>query len=378
VRRWRRGQRKSLGALVLIETAFTGGPAEDEIEVTLFGPGIGECVLVHLGRGDWIIVDSCLDENFDPVALSYLESLEVAPESVRTIVATHWHNDHVTGLNSVIDACPNAQVYISSALAAQEFFAFAEDQAKVEISGRSAVHELRQVVARWEAGTLDVETAGANRRLWQRGEPLEAEIWAVSPSSESHRRMLAAFADAVTSDAEYATSAVNLDEQNEVSVALWISVGGCRILLGADLEASESRRLGWSAVVRLDPPPWDAKAEVFKVPHHGSDDADDEQVWGELLTAQPFALVTPFYSGRRFRPDDADRVRLRARTPHAYITAKEPARKRKRGRRREVERVTRNRTSRPLIMISPGRIRLRSEAAAPAWKVELSGAAGRL
>ena len=36
-------------------------PRTDELEVSLFGPGVGECVIVHLGAGEWMVVDSCLD-----------------------------------------------------------------------------------------------------------------------------------------------------------------------------------------------------------------------------------------------------------------------------------------------------------------------------
>ena len=30
-------------------------PSEDEVEVTLFGKGSGECVVLHLGSGRWTI-----------------------------------------------------------------------------------------------------------------------------------------------------------------------------------------------------------------------------------------------------------------------------------------------------------------------------------
>jgi hypothetical protein len=74
-------------------------PAPDELEVSLFGPGYGECVLVHLGLGEWLIIDSCVNqyEGGNP-ALDYLKSLAIDPaEAVRLIVASHWDDDHVHG-----------------------------------------------------------------------------------------------------------------------------------------------------------------------------------------------------------------------------------------------------------------------------------------
>jgi len=53
-------------------------PAVDELEVSVFGPGVGECVLVHFGEGEWMVVDSCLDRATSrPAALDYLTELGV-------------------------------------------------------------------------------------------------------------------------------------------------------------------------------------------------------------------------------------------------------------------------------------------------------------
>ena len=35
----------------------TRPPAPDELEVSLFGRGVGECAVVHLGSGEWLVVD---------------------------------------------------------------------------------------------------------------------------------------------------------------------------------------------------------------------------------------------------------------------------------------------------------------------------------
>jgi hypothetical protein len=53
-------------------------PFENEIEVTVFGPGFGESILMHLGKNCWAIVDSCIDKaTKNPAALSYLEQIGV-------------------------------------------------------------------------------------------------------------------------------------------------------------------------------------------------------------------------------------------------------------------------------------------------------------
>jgi len=99
-------------------------PNADEVEINIFGPGYGECCLVHIGGGQWIVIDSCVDESGRPVALAYLERVGVDPaESVKLIIASHWHDDHIRGLSSVLRSCVAAKFCASSALSKKEFLA---------------------------------------------------------------------------------------------------------------------------------------------------------------------------------------------------------------------------------------------------------------
>ncbi len=68
-------------------------PAKDEIEISIFGPGIGECILLHLGDNEWIVVDSCIDRiTHGPIGIKYLKDLNVnLATSVKLFIITHWH-----------------------------------------------------------------------------------------------------------------------------------------------------------------------------------------------------------------------------------------------------------------------------------------------
>ena len=92
-------------------------PDKDEFEISLFGPGVGECVVVHLGHGQWMVVDSCYPVGgAEPVALSYLSALGLgiaAGNAVRLVVATHWHADHIRGMARLLEACPQAEFICS-------------------------------------------------------------------------------------------------------------------------------------------------------------------------------------------------------------------------------------------------------------------------
>lgn len=97
-------------------------PQGEEIEVSLFGPGFGECILVHVGAGRWLIVDSCVDRaKHRPVALAYFDEIGVSPSSVEIVLATHWHDDHVAAIDEVVSACTTAQFWCPTDCDVQNF-----------------------------------------------------------------------------------------------------------------------------------------------------------------------------------------------------------------------------------------------------------------
>ena len=92
-------------------------PNADQVEVTLLGPGYGECAVIHLGNDHWAVIDSCRDSySGKPAALSYLESIGVDPEkAVKLVLATHWHDDHIYGMGALVSRCVGAKFCCSSA-----------------------------------------------------------------------------------------------------------------------------------------------------------------------------------------------------------------------------------------------------------------------
>ena len=92
-------------------------PDENEFEVVLLGPGYGESIVLHIGYGAWVIVDSCINHEGKPRALEYLESIGVNPaQGVDLIVATHWHDDHIRGMAKLVEVCSKANFCCTNAL----------------------------------------------------------------------------------------------------------------------------------------------------------------------------------------------------------------------------------------------------------------------
>ncbi len=211
-------------------------PEKNEFELTLLGPGYGESVVLHVGGGVWVIVDSCVDTNGTPQALRYLESIDVDP--VKAI-------------------------------------------------------ELEDVA----------------------------------------------------------------------------------VLLGSDLE-----KRGWTAVLE-NVALRDGKASVFKVPHHGSEDAHEPGVWKQMLELDPLAVLTPWRRGNRTLPIQRDVKRILSHTPNAYATARVGSSTRAPVSRASMVRRTIRESGIRLrrLVMSPGFVRLRYPLASGApWKIETFGSACRL
>src|SRR5262245_46838327 len=103
-------------------------PASGVPEISVFGPGYGECILVHTGNGRWIIVDSCVESKTEfCVPLTYLQQLGIDPAAaVDLVVASHWHDDHVRGLSDVVKRCTQATFVSANVLTGREFYQYVE------------------------------------------------------------------------------------------------------------------------------------------------------------------------------------------------------------------------------------------------------------
>ena len=215
------------------------------------------------------------------------------------------------------------------------------------------------------------EWAVADRPLLKCVAPdIPCTVYSLSPSSATMTLALNEIAQEIPSDRETKRRAV-AQRPNQVAVVLWIKIENISILLGADLEETKDSGTGWSVIVDSSTKP-SGKACVFKVPHHGSRNADQPKVWSEILEEEPFALVTPFVGGGTNLPTRRDTERICGRTPNAYSSAN-PLERHTRKRYGAVEKTIRE-TVRKMRTISAttGHVRLRRKIFDKNnWTVEL-------
>lgn len=354
-------------------------PDDDELEIALFGPGKGECVVVHMGGGEWMVMDSCIGQDREPAASTYLQSIGVDLAGVKLLVVSHWHDDHVGGLARLVETMPGAGLVCPGALAPDEFLQLVSAaDLRPMVKATSGVHEFRRVIETLDHRNQPPRFAIQDRILHRRLGSLPCVVQALSPSDASNREGFEHIRALLGEQGQAERLTVPRPERNPAAVVVWVDVAGVCILLSSDLEVSRDPRKGWTAVLSAPARPT-ADAEVIKVSHHGSVNGHDDEVWRSLVKPSPQAVLTPYLSGSTPLPRPTDIERITGLTPNAYLTRLPGSPKVKRDWRvnKMAEDATRwIRASEPP---NAGAIRLRRHIAAEAsWRVHLSGAAVRL
>ncbi len=372
----------------------TAPPGSDEVEVTIFGPGYGECILIHIGAGRWIVIDSCRRHGSKtPIALEYLQTLNVNPaEAIQLVVVSHWHEDHTSGMGDLVAAIPKAKVALPNVLGGKEFRTYTRLVSSLsgQMDGKGVV-EMNKVFAelrRRPADKVRIERPVRDQRLLEfpatkTAQNCEGRVFALSPAPDDER----AFVDALIAkigELEAATTVGTLQkatinhEPNDVAVAVHVLVGSIAVLLGSDLEESGYPTRGWCSVHEIHSQ--FQKASVLKIAHHGSHTAHHEGVWTDMCEPEVLGVMTPYNRGWKL-PKKSDATRLLGKTQDLYITASPKQKKLPAHRDHGVARLFEKVAGKP-VPIEPGigAVRLRRSAAAgsPAWAVETFGTASKV
>lgn len=357
-------------------------PESDQIEISLFGPGYGESVLLHGGDNSWLLVDSCINPiSKRPSPLEYLDKIGINPsKGIKLVVATHWHDDHIRGLGEVYRSCEMAEFVTSAAMRSDEFLTVVYALGRRSLMETSGVHEFYKVmeILKERRSLTALRFAISDRLIWRKsispiGAGLPCEVHSLSPSDESMKLALKEIGNLLPIERRPKTRAV-AKRPNHFAVVLWVRIGQICILMGSDLENTKDPGTGWSVIVNSNTRP-QGKACIFKIPHHGSKSADDPSVWTKMLEQDPISILTPFMRGNLVLPTKSDANRICENTKSAYSTANIVS-KRPKKKDKTVEKTIRE-TVRKIKQVSSstGHIRLRTKDLQPptTWNIDLFG-----
>ncbi len=317
------------------------------------------------------MIDSCIDPNSGcPASLSYLDAIGVPPDSVRTVIASHWHDDHVRGISSIADTCHQAEFFLSGVLNTKEAAAFLSAYNGHSSAGLArGARELYSVMSRRNFVIPALHrTIVFERRL--NGHSVLAT--ALSPLPAAYAQSVANMARYIPREDDPITDAPELHPNIE-AVTIHIDLGTDALLLGADLE--DHQHFGWSALVATAWSRQRRQATAYKVAHHGSHTGDCDGIWSHFFAPDPVSCVTPVTLGRQRLPTDGDRARINAKTSKAFITSRA-------SRRPVMDRYQEKRLGDICKNLSRvdagfGAVRLRKQVGAGVgWQAELLGSAG--
>lgn len=302
-------------------------PRRGEVEITVIGTGggYGESLIIHDGTGQWIIVDSCVSPDGDKnLPLEYLNHLGVdLTSSVKLIVCTHWHDDHIKGLAEIYRECSSAKIAFSQAHDQGKFLYFVSlDALKLKDQpSESSTYEFNTILEILITRNKTFRRAQSDHLLHRaKLDGQSVTVFALSPSSSTLDRFDKEISQLMENYGSRESKIV-IEKPNEKSVALLLTFGANNAIFGADLEVGNQEDSGWFNILdNLECIDKETKSIYFKIPHHGSKNGFHSRIWEELLSENPVATLTPWNRNSGLPTDEMIGV-YRGLSKNLYVTS---------------------------------------------------------
>ncbi|WP_334141288.1 MBL fold metallo-hydrolase [Atlantibacter hermannii] len=294
-------------------------------ETIIFGKGIGESIAVRLGLEEWMIIDSCLNEDKQPAALDYLIKRGINPQKeVKLIIISHFHDDHIKGIYDIIQNCPASKVVISAALNTTEFrnYIHALSENGVDMAKTKEINRVMSLFPKLHE-TNRLVHAKKDCTLFRSN--TSVQVHSLSPSDVDITNSDLDFANSTKHSiifSEIATSAklVNPNHYCVVTRIFSPTSNDNEVLLGADLEIAKNS--GWDSVCDANNRPEPNLIGIFKLPHHGSRTGYHEQTWKKLIKVNPISILTTYDKSSLPRQDMIDLYKSKSSALYCTSTPK--------------------------------------------------------
>lgn len=285
------------------------------IKVVLMGTanGYGETVLVKTSEHSWIVVDSCMNPlTKTPLPLKYLRDNSIELQDVKLVVCSHWHSDHIRGMDTLLSQCPNASFCFAITHDKEKFMRFVEYESRPEKSEFSSTEVFARCLEIARQRNTPIIQALQDRLLIR--DANNTEVSSLSPSDETLRvfetEISTLFGESLTN------VKIMEDSPNDRCIVLLIKAGNKCILLGADLEQK-----GWRVLLDTSTQIQGCKYQVIKIPHHGSENGYCEDLWRDFADKHVTGQMSCFNGCSPNLPRTEMISRYNSVTEHLYLTS---------------------------------------------------------
>lgn len=288
-----------------------------DLEVHIFGNGIGESIVLRLPDGGWGVVDVYVPSLDDPKSSSAFRLLsDRGVKTLKFLCMTHADSDHYRGMTCFLDEFKVEQFWIFAETSPKDIYR------KIAIVLKTNAETLNSAIRTGAIEDADEftkimksvrnlrESQKLELKLLSLGLPLyrvpssnsraEFRITALGPHgnlvSDYNQQIEKAFSD-VVSPSYLRPRTLN---HNLASGALLIQFGQSTIVLGGDMESE-----GWAYVLSYSASTLRLGAQLVKVSHHGSVTGYCSRLWEDHLSRgkSATAVITAFSRHRLPRPE---------------------------------------------------------------------------
>lgn len=291
-------------------------PQNNQFEITTLGngPHRGESIVMHLGDDDWVIIDSCMMQDDElPLPLQYLSEIKVFYDSVKMVICTHWHEDHVTGLSRILSECKNAQFFIAAIGEFKDFANYVFKANTIPTLESKAWKEFNECLDKLEMNNKKKPHLLFHDQLFYSKHNNSINMYSLSPSDD----MLIKFDSILVNINKESPKEDDIDDidANMCSLAIAVQYGDLKILVCGDLETNKTEEQK-KKIENCSPICENCKESglcnvvnegviysVYKpydyvqIPHHGSSTGYCYKLWHEDVKADNSIATTTVYLG---------------------------------------------------------------------------------
>lgn len=252
------------------------------------GGGYGESVVAQIGEDEWMIVDSCIDPNTnEPLPLSFLKTQGINVEQqVKLVVCTHWHSDHITGLDAVLRCCTHASFCLAFPFEKNKFLGFIGFDCREVKKEASSTKVLARCLNELNEKGREEITAVQDRVIYTNTDGVE--VHCLSPSDKTIKESAKELSQLMKL-AQDSNVKIPYLSPNDKCVVLQIKSGQDAVLLGSDLN-----KKGWEEMLDHSSLIRNSRFSLIKIPHHGSETGYSEKLWEVHIPNSATGLIAPY------------------------------------------------------------------------------------